>query len=191
MVDFEVYRTAGARATAGESLYRATDEHYQFKYFPAFAFVFAPFAALPVPAAKAVWFALSVGLLAALLVLSLRQLPARVVPASLVAIATILTLGKFYAHELTLGQANLLFGVVAIGGLYDSRMRATSAPARCSAQPSSSSRTAWCFSPTCSPRDGSAPRLPARPSCYWHCRGQRLRTESAEILISWELGGKQ
>lgn len=117
MVDFEVYRTAGARATAGESLYRATDEHYQFKYFPAFAFVFVPFAALPVPAAKAVWFALSVGLLAALLVLSLRQLPARVVPASLVAIATILTLGKFYAHELTLGQANLLFGVVAIGGL--------------------------------------------------------------------------
>ncbi len=117
MVDFEVYRTAGARAAAGDALYRASDEHYQFKYFPAVAFVFAPFAALPLAAAKATWFALSVGLLVALLALSLRQLPSRVVPAPLVVVATILTLGKFYAHELTLGQANLLFGVVAVAAL--------------------------------------------------------------------------
>jgi alpha-1,2-mannosyltransferase len=117
MPDFEVYRTAAARAAAGEPLYRATDEHYQFKYFPASAFVFTPFAALPVSAAKPLWFALCVALLAVLLALSVQQLPSRTVPASIIAIGTIVTLGKFYAHELELGQANLLFGVIAMAAV--------------------------------------------------------------------------
>jgi alpha-1,2-mannosyltransferase len=117
MPDFEVYRTAGVRAAAGEPLYRASDEHYQFKYFPASAFVFMPFAALPVSTAKPLWFALCVGLLAILLALSVQQLPSRTVPASIIAIGTIVTLGKFYAHELELGQANLLFGVVAMAAV--------------------------------------------------------------------------
>jgi hypothetical protein len=117
MVDFEVYRTAGARAAAGESLYRASDEHYQFKYFPASAFLFTPFAALPDTAARALWFALSVALLVGMVTLSLRQLPSRVVPVPIIVIGTILTLAKFYAHELTLGQANLLFGFVAVAAL--------------------------------------------------------------------------
>ena len=117
MVDFEVYRTAGARAAATEPLYRASDEHYQFKYLPASAFVFVPFAILPVATAKALWFAVSVGVLAALLTLSVRELPSRIVPAPLIVIATIVVLGKFYAHELELGQANLLFGVVAMAAL--------------------------------------------------------------------------
>jgi alpha-1,2-mannosyltransferase len=117
MPDFEVYRTAGARAAAGQPLYRASDEHYQFKYFPASAFVFTPFAALPVGTAKPLWFALCVGLLAVLLALSVQQLPSRTVPASIIAIGTIVTLGKFYAHELELGQANLLFGVIAMAAV--------------------------------------------------------------------------
>ena len=37
MVDFAVYRTAGARALEAAPLFRAEDGHYQFKYFPAFA----------------------------------------------------------------------------------------------------------------------------------------------------------
>jgi alpha-1,2-mannosyltransferase len=117
MVDFEVYRTAGARAAAGEPLYRASDEHYQFKYFPPFAFVFTPLAALPATTAKAIWFALSVALLFGLVALSVHELPSRVVPASLIVTATILTLGKFYARELSLGQANLLFGFVTVAAL--------------------------------------------------------------------------
>ncbi|MBI4888954.1 MAG: DUF2029 domain-containing protein [Acidobacteria bacterium] len=117
MADFEVYRTAGARAAAVEPLYRASDGHYQFKYFPAVAFLFVPLAALPATAAKAVWFALSVALLASFLALSLGALPGRVMPSALLVTATILTLGKFYAHELTLGQANLLFGVSAVAAL--------------------------------------------------------------------------
>ena len=48
------------RAAAGKPLYRASDEHYQFKYLPASAFVFAPLAALPLQLAKACWFGLSV-----------------------------------------------------------------------------------------------------------------------------------
>jgi alpha-1,2-mannosyltransferase len=117
MVDFDVYRTAAIRATAGEPLYRASDEHYQFKYTPAFAFLFTPLAALPDAVARAIWFALSVGLLVAVLRLSLRRLPSRVVPAPVIVIGTIVTLAKFYAHELTLGQANLLFGVAAMAAL--------------------------------------------------------------------------
>ena len=117
MVDFEVYRTAGARAAIAEPLYRDADEHYQFKYFPAFAFVFVPAAALPLVAAKAIWFAVSMALLVGFVALSLRELPARVMPAPLIVIVTVLTLGKFYAHELTLGQANLLFGAVTMAAL--------------------------------------------------------------------------
>ena len=47
MPDFEVYRTAGARALAAEPLYRADDGHFQFKYLPAFAIFAAPLAMVP------------------------------------------------------------------------------------------------------------------------------------------------
>ena len=117
MADFEVYWTTGRRASAAEPLYRTTDGHYQFKYFPAFAFVFAPVAALPLPMAKAVWFLASVAALMGLLGLSVRALPARAVPSYLIVTATMLTLAKFYAHELTLGQVNLLLGIVVMGAL--------------------------------------------------------------------------
>ena len=44
MADFEVYRTAAARVLGGEPIYRASDGHYQFKYLPASALAFTPFA---------------------------------------------------------------------------------------------------------------------------------------------------
>ena len=77
MVDFDVYRTAGARALAAEPLYRAEDGHYQFKYLPAFAMVMAPFARIDREAAQAIWFALSTGLLTAFVRWSVRGLPER------------------------------------------------------------------------------------------------------------------
>ncbi|MBI3050121.1 MAG: DUF2029 domain-containing protein [Acidobacteria bacterium] len=117
MVDFEVYRTAGARAAAGEPLYRATDGHYQFKYFPVTAFVFVPLAAVPAAAAKATWFAVSLGALVGLVALSVRELPHRVLPVPLLVGAALLTLGKFYARELLLGQINLLFALLVVAGL--------------------------------------------------------------------------
>ena len=60
LLDFEVYLTAGARAAAGESLYREEDGHWQFKYLPAFAVAIAPLAKMPPVAARGIWFFLSV-----------------------------------------------------------------------------------------------------------------------------------
>src|SRR4051794_23600159 len=112
MPDFQVYWTAGARALAAEPLYRADDGHYQFKYLPAFALLAAPAALAPLPAAKAAWFAISALLMMALLWLSLRAMPDLRRPEPLLLVLTFLAMAKFYAHELVLGQVNLLFGAI-------------------------------------------------------------------------------
>jgi hypothetical protein len=117
MVDFAVYRTAGARVLDAAPLFRADDGHYQFKYFPAFALAMVPVAVLPVEAAKAVWFALSVFLLVLLVRWSVRVLPnPRSSPVRLTWLA-ILLMAKFYLHELNLGQTNILLGVLLVGAL--------------------------------------------------------------------------
>lgn len=112
MPDFEVYWTAGARAAAAEPLYRETDGHFQFKYLPAFALFFSPVAKVPLPAAKGAWFAASALLMLALLLLSLRAQPELRRSPALLLVLTFLAMAKFYAHELVLGQVNLLFGVL-------------------------------------------------------------------------------
>jgi len=115
MPDFEVYWRAASRAAAGESLYRASDQHYQFKYLPAFALLAIPLGLLPVAHAKVAWFACSVALLVALITLSLR-LPAQLrKPRWLIVAIVVVAMGKFYGHEIVLGQVNLLFAVVAVG----------------------------------------------------------------------------
>ena len=117
MVDFKVYRTAAVRAVSGEPLYRETDGHYQFKYLPAFAFAMVPFAGVDEEAAKIVWFAMSVGLLSALIRWTVRALPERRRSERVLIWLAVLLLGKFYAHELNLGQTNILLGTVLIGAL--------------------------------------------------------------------------
>ena len=117
MVDFKVYRTAATRAVSGEPLYRESDGHYQYKYLPAFAFAMVPFAGLDEEAAKIVWFAMSVGLLSALIRWAVRSLPERRRPEPVLIWLVILLMGKFYAHELNLGQTNILLGTVLIGAL--------------------------------------------------------------------------
>src|SRR6186997_569486 len=114
MPDFEVYQTAGARALAAEPLYRAEDGHFQFKYLPAFAIIAAPLARVPLPAAKGAWFALSAVLMLVLLGLSLRAMPEVRPPPAVLVIVTFLAMAKFYAHELVLGQVNLLFAVLVV-----------------------------------------------------------------------------
>jgi hypothetical protein len=113
MPDFAVYWTAGSRALAAAPLYREEDGHYQFKYLPAFAIMAAPVAKLPLPAAKGFWFAASALLMMALLWLSVQAMPELHRPAPLLVVLTFLAMAKFYAHELVLGQVNLLFGVLA------------------------------------------------------------------------------
>jgi hypothetical protein len=114
MPDFEVYRTAGGRALAAAPLYRDTDGHFQFKYLPAFAVLASPLALLPLAGAKALWFAMSAILMVVLLGLSLKTMPRlRRTPVVLL-VLTFLAMAKFYAHELVLGQVNLLFAVLVV-----------------------------------------------------------------------------
>ena len=117
MVDFGVYHVAAERALAAEPLYREEDGHYKFKYLPAFAIVMAPFAGLELRTAKAVWFALSVGLLAAFVRWSVYALPGRRRSERVLMIVVAVLMAKFYGHELTLGQSNILLGTVLVTAL--------------------------------------------------------------------------
>jgi hypothetical protein len=117
MADLEVYWRAGVRATAGEPLYRASDQHYQFKYLPAFAVLAIPLGAMPLAWAKTIWFAASLALLIVLLALSVRLPHQGYGPLSLLVAWVLLTMGKFFGHELILGQVNLLFAVIAVSSL--------------------------------------------------------------------------
>jgi hypothetical protein len=121
MPDFEVYWTAGARAVASQPLYRAEDGHFQFKYLPAFAVAAAPLALMPMNAAKALWFGVSAVLMLVLLGLSARALPEPRRPIVVLLVLTFLAMAKFYAHELVLGQVNLLFGVLVVLALVEMR----------------------------------------------------------------------
>jgi hypothetical protein len=117
MPDFEVYWKAGARAIAAEPLYRADDGHYQFKYLPAFAVFAAPLALMPLPAAKALWFGSSAVSMVTLLWLSALAVPRPKRPLVLLVIITFVAMAKFFAHELVLGQVNMLFAVVVMAAV--------------------------------------------------------------------------
>jgi len=114
MPDFEVYWRAGARAAAAEPLYRASDDDYQLKYFPAFAIAAIPFGMMPLATAKAVWFTCSAIALVALLPLSVTLLPQLRQPVWLLIAVLIVGLGKYYAEDLVLGQINTLVTLVAV-----------------------------------------------------------------------------
>jgi Glycosyltransferase family 87 len=117
MADFVNWRRAVVRSIHAEPLYRAEDGHYTFKYFPAFALMMAPFGLLDRGAAKAVWFGISVGLLALLLRSSITTLPQRRRAHGILLGFAIVLMAKFYAHELVLGQVNLLLGALVLMAL--------------------------------------------------------------------------
>jgi hypothetical protein len=117
LVDFEVYRQAGLRAVHAEPLYRPEDGHYQFKYLPAFALAMTPNALVDDGGARTIWYAFSVALLVLLTRWSVRFLPERRMGFGLVLTLVIVFMAKFYLHELTLGQVNVLFGVLLIAAL--------------------------------------------------------------------------
>jgi hypothetical protein len=121
MPDFEVYVRSGARALAAEPLYQDADGHYQHKYLPAFAIAAIPAALLPMPVAKAVWFALSSAALVTLVGLSLRLLRVRHKPAWLLVVATVVCMAKFYGHELVLGQVNVMLATLLVAAVHLAR----------------------------------------------------------------------
>jgi hypothetical protein len=117
MVDFGVYRVAAERSLHAEPLYRPEDGHYQFKYLPAFAFAMTPFAVLEQETAKMLWFALSIGFLAAFLRWSVVALPERRWSERTLLWLAVVLMAKFFGHELTLGQTNLLLGALLVAAL--------------------------------------------------------------------------
>ena len=121
MVDFDVYRTAAARALEGENLYRVTDGHYQYKYLPVFAFVMAPFSKIDFNVARLIWYGLTVGILCIFVRWSVRAIPDRRLSEPVLVWAAILLVGKYYARELNLGQTNLLLGMILMGALLAAR----------------------------------------------------------------------
>jgi Glycosyltransferase family 87 len=123
MADFVIWRRAAVRSIHAEPLYRAEDGHYQFKYFPASALMMAPFGVLDRETGKALWFAISVGLLALLLRWSVAALPERRLSQGVLLVFAIVLMAKFYAHELVLGQVNLLLGALLLMSLLSIQIR--------------------------------------------------------------------
>ncbi len=114
MPDYEVYRRAAVRALAAEPLYRESDRHYQFKYLPAFAVVSIPLGLAPDRVVRACWFAGSILMLVLLLRKSVRVMPERLHSRAYLIGITFVLLGKFYAHELELGQVNIVMAAVVV-----------------------------------------------------------------------------
>jgi len=122
MVDFDVYRVAATRARAGAPLYRADDGHYQFKYLPAFALAMVPLTTVDSDTARTIWFAMSVGLLTAYVRWAVRALPERRRSERALIWMTVILMIKFYGHELTLGQANVLLGTLLVAALLSAQV---------------------------------------------------------------------
>jgi hypothetical protein len=116
-VDFIVYQTAGQRVLEAAPLYRAEDQHYQFKYLPAFALAMTPFAPVDPEIAKAIWFALTVGFLIAFVHRSILLLPDRRRSVRLLAWVTGLLIGKYVVKELVNGQTNVMLGWMLVTAL--------------------------------------------------------------------------
>ncbi len=125
MVDFDVFRTAGGRAIAGQNLYRPEDGHYQYKYLPAFAFAMAPFSMVEDRVARLVWYALTFGILCTFVRWCANGVPEKRLTDHALIWFAILFVGKYYARELNLGQTNILLGTVLVGALLAAEAGAT------------------------------------------------------------------
>lgn len=113
MVDFEVNYAAANRLRWGETLYRLSDEHYQFKYMPFSSFLYLPLTLLRLSAAKALWFFLIAAAVCLAVSLSNRiagvagsDWPRSFLPAFL--------LGKYFLRELQLGQINAIVSAILL-----------------------------------------------------------------------------
>lgn len=114
MPDYDVYRRAAERALVAAPLYRPEDGHYQFKYLPAFAVATAPLALAPERVMRAAWFAASLLLLVLLLRTCVAVLPERLRSRGYLIGITFVLLGKFFIHELELGQVNILLAALVV-----------------------------------------------------------------------------
>jgi glycosyl transferase family 87 len=112
--DFGVFWRAGGRFVAGRDLFPAGDGFLAWRYAPGTALLFAPFALLPLGAAKALWFAL----LAAAGGLVVARL-ARDAPDFRPAGLALLALSRPLVEEFACGQVNLLVLLAALAAFRD------------------------------------------------------------------------
>jgi hypothetical protein len=115
LTDFGVCYQAGGRFSAGESLYRNSDGHLQFKYSPLAAMVYAPLAGLPWNTAKFIWFLVMLGCLGGIFFLIVRILPGQGPPAAWTIGWSMLVWLKYVAREIELGQVNLIILLLLLG----------------------------------------------------------------------------
>jgi len=114
MVDFEVNYEAGKRLSRGETLYRAADEHYMFKYLPASSILYLPLSYLPLDVAKAIWYFLVIFCSFSLVYISYKILPSREIKSIYVIVIPPLILAKFFFREIQLGQINTLVTTILL-----------------------------------------------------------------------------
>ena len=108
MVDFNVGYVAGHRLLAGENLYPGTDGHYSYKYPPGAALLQVPFGLLPLPAAKPVFYAVTVLCLVGALWLAYALLPPGPGRRPALVAWTFVVLAQHLLREIDLGQINLI-----------------------------------------------------------------------------------
>lgn len=108
MSDFGVCYRNGQRILAGETLYRVSDGHLQYKYAPVSALFYSGLALLPYPAAKVVWYYLELILLFGGFWIGYRILPQRKKGPCFVVGLGFAVLAKLIGREIELGQVNIL-----------------------------------------------------------------------------------
>lgn len=108
MVDFEVNYQAAKRLRLGETLYRASDGHYQFKYMPFSAFLYLPLTFLPISLARGVWYGIVLLSSGLVFFLSLNLLHLDKKKSLIVGLFSFLIIARYFLRELQLGQINAL-----------------------------------------------------------------------------------
>jgi hypothetical protein len=106
MSDFGVPYKNAMRIMRGETPYRASDGHLQFKYAPVSVFFYIPLTFLPYDVAKVVWYYLEIVFLYFIFVLSYKVLPDKRKGPWFVAGISFLVMLKFIGREFELGQVN-------------------------------------------------------------------------------------
>ncbi|NOR21272.1 MAG: DUF2029 domain-containing protein [Candidatus Aminicenantes bacterium] len=107
MSDFGVCYKGGERVINGETLYRVSDGHLQYKYSPASAVFFSLFTLFPYEVAKCIWYLSELIFLFLSLFISYDILPSKQKKKGLVLIFSFLVMVKFIGREIELGQVNI------------------------------------------------------------------------------------
>lgn len=118
MSDFEVNYIAGQRLKSGETLYRPTDGHWQFKYLPFSAFLYLPLTLLPLAPAKAVWLGAIVLATVMIFFISAKLIDNKDRAFFPPALFAGLVLARYFLRELQLGQINALITFLLLGTIW-------------------------------------------------------------------------